>query len=65
MDLEALTKIISLVCLFNYSIINAGVIALRFRDACNFDDHNIRSTDEIYAFVFVIIAFLSSFAAGL
>jgi APA family basic amino acid/polyamine antiporter len=59
LDVEELTFIISVENLFTYSITNCGLIALRFRE---FPEK--RHPNEIYPWVFMILAFIFSISWG-
>ena len=58
LDIEALTLIISLGNLLNYSFVNAGVIALRFRPLSDGEGEIMRHKNERYAWFYLVISFL-------
>jgi amino acid transporter len=59
LDVEELTFIISVENLFTYSITNCGLIALRFRE---FPEK--RHPNELYPWLFMILAFIFSISWG-
>ena len=65
LNLEELSKVISLGCLMNYCIINAGLIALRFRRPQEPGQLDIiRSKEEIYPFIYMVFAFIFGMSLG-
>jgi len=59
LDVEELTFVISIENLFTYSIVNAGLIALRFRE-----QPEVRTKTEWYAWGYMVIAFVFSLSWG-
>lgn len=59
LDVEELTFIISVENLFTFSITNCGLIALRYRDK-----PEERHPNEIWAWVFMLVAFVFSISWG-
>ena len=64
LDLEELSKIISLGNLLSYSVVNAGAIALRFREPETASLEVSRSKPEIFAWLYILFAFLFSMSVG-
>lgn len=60
LNLEELSKIISLGNLLNFSFVNAGVIALRFRPPQSANSPIETSSNERFAWLFTIVAFVFS-----
>jgi APA family basic amino acid/polyamine antiporter len=59
LDVEELAFVISIENLFTYSIVNAGLIALRFRE-----QPEVRTKTEWYAWGYMVIAFVFSLSWG-
>ena len=55
LDLEAITKVISLGVLITYSIVTACGIALRFRERAT--QTSVRSSNEVYVWLYILSAF--------
>jgi amino acid transporter len=64
LNLEDLANIISLGNLISYSFVNAGAIAMRFRGPENHGLEVTRSKEEVYMWIFIVIAFLWSMSVG-
>jgi len=64
LNLEELSKIISLGNLLNFSFVNAGCIALRFREPQQHSFLVKKSSKEIYAWIYTFLAFLSAMSIG-
>jgi len=70
LNLDKLSKIISMGTLLSYSFVNAGVIALRFREE-RFQEEDsyglkvaVKSKNELYAWIFVALSFLFAMSIG-
>lgn len=63
LDLEQLSKIISLSNLISYSFVNAGVIALRFRPKQDEVIEVSRGRHEKYAWLFLVLAFITTMSS--
>ena len=59
LDIEELTFLISVENLLTYSLVNAGVLAMRFRK-----DSDVRDWNERYVWAFMLSSFLFSLSWG-
>jgi len=61
LDLEQITKLVSLTNLISYSIVNGAVISLRFREPSQADEVTLeRSSNEKWVWSYMFLAFLST-----